>query len=73
MGVRKRPELPTDDVTIPAYVPTKTKPVARFSDFPYDLLARYINHRVEFTVAYQPMGDQDRASQGMPWIVRKLT
>lgn len=60
--MKKRPELPTDDEP-------KTRlnviPIARFSHFPYDILARYINHGVEFTV--------EKDMTETPWTVRKLT
>lgn len=42
-------------------------PTARFSDFPYDILARYINHKVEFAVI--SLG----AESDFKWEVRKLT
>jgi hypothetical protein len=66
--VRKRPELPTDGEPIEFIV---TLPVARFSEFPFDTLARYINYRVKFTVERLDIGTAKELET--PWIVRKLT
>lgn len=46
-------------------------PIARFSHFPFDLVARYVNHKVEFTVEKLMMGTSKELET--PWIVRKLT
>lgn len=62
---RKRPELPTDAVT-KELVSLQVTPIARFSDFPFHLLARYINHKVEFEVFQLPRDD-------FGWEVRKLS
>lgn len=72
MPIRKRPELPTDDQpeglvsALATLAANPDTPLARFSHFPYDLLARYINHKVEFTVTR----GRDLET---PWIVRKLS
>lgn len=84
---RKRPELPTDtrpDAVaverairetskegVEAFRPFVNPPVARFSEFPYDLLARYINNKVEFTVEKLWMGTIVELET--PWKVKKLT
>lgn len=65
--MKKRPELPTDDE--PRLF--KVIPVARFSQFPYDILARYINHKVEFEVERLMAGTGKELET--PWVVRKLT
>lgn len=46
-------------------------PTARFSQFPFDLVARYVNHKVEFTVEKLTAGTGKELET--PWIVRKLT
>ena len=73
VGVKKRPALPTDDEPIlsserPRLPVTAT---ARFSHFPFDLVARYVNHRVEFTVERLWTGTGKELET--PWVVRKLT
>ena len=69
--MKKRPALPTDDElrlgshSFEPQKPIKVIPTARFSHFPFDLVARYVNHKVEFTV--------EKDMSETPWTVRKLT
>lgn len=82
--MKKRPELPTDGTREVPTAPTvgfydgewpshniPVIPTARFSQFPFDLVARYVNHKVEFTVEKLMMGTSKELET--PWIVRKLT
>lgn len=68
MGVKRRPALPTDGEPKTAL---RVIPTARFSHFPYDLVARYVNHKVEFTVERLMAGTYEELQT--PWTVRKLT
>lgn len=58
---RKRPELPTDNEA----VKSSTVIRGRFSLFPYATVARYVNNRTTFTIAYEPDVE-------LPWILTKL-
>lgn len=62
---KPRPELPTDSEP-KELVSLAVTPIARFSVFPLDLLARYINHKVEFEVLR-------RYEDNFKWEVRKLS
>lgn len=48
-------------------------PTAKFSEFPFDVIARYVNHKVMFTVEYDPYVPFEPTEVATPWIVRKLT
>jgi hypothetical protein len=68
--VGRRPKLPTDGEprTRLTVIPT-----AKFSEFPYDTIARYVNHKVLFTVEHDPYTPVDPMEVATPWIVRKLS
>lgn len=75
--MKRRPELPTDNEprlgshSFEPQKPIKVIPTARFSQFPFDLIARYVNHKVEFTVERLWAGTGEELDT--PWVVRKLT
>lgn len=68
---RGKADVPANHENPPRPRQLTVTPTARFSHFPYDLVARYVNHKVEFTVERLMVGTYEELQT--PWTVRKLT